>query len=352
MQLLRIELNKERVRRLVERLQSTSIDRLVLSQACNIFYLTNLWPVGPAALSIRRSGDMEIFGSSLDLHVVESDEVRIFAERTEADTVGQLARSIASHGDRYVEVDRTGGISSRLESASNSLVKAGNRLVDDMRSVKDDDELRTIRRCGGIAKEGMRAALESLREGATEREVARAAQVEMISGGADGVAFDIGIGSGWRASLPHAPPTDKRIARGELVVVDLGADLAHYKSDVTRSVAVGPVGDIEKKVLDTVVEAYDISVGDVVPGAKISELAKRSDDIITSAGFSEGILHGLGHGVGLEIHEGPAVTGKNTGELVAGHVVTIEPGIYVRGVTGARWEDTVLVTKAGHATLT
>jgi Xaa-Pro aminopeptidase len=352
MQLVRVRPNRERLGKLADLLQQTSVDRLLLSETPNVFYLVGVWPIGRTVLSVSRAGDLSIFGSKLDLFLSESDEVDVFTGRGEAEISEELIKRIAATGDAYVETDGIVPLDGRSRPECRALVRLGNSIVQGIRSVKDEEEIRLMKRSGELAKEGMKAALERTKVGVSEKDIARSAQCAMLEKGADEFAFRTSVGSGWRASLPHALPTEKRVADGELVVIDLGADVEHYKSDITRTVLVGAPNGQTRKVFDSVKGAYDACVEDVAPGAKTNDLALKADRILSSAGFSEGILHGLGHGVGLDIHEEPSVSAKSLGKLVSSNVITIEPGVYIRGVTGARWENTVLVTSAGHDILT
>jgi len=349
---MQIRPNKARLEKVRDKLQKTAIDRLLLLENPNVYYLTGVWPIGQTILSIPKDGEVEILGSKLDLFLAESNEMKTFSGRNESEIIEELLRMLRSSGDAYVEVDGVFPISGRLEAGSKALVRPGNRIVQEMRAVKDEGEISLLRRSAELAKKGTEAALSRAKAGVTEKEVARSAHVEMMQGGGDDVAFPISVGSGWRASLPHALPTDKKIQEGELVVIDLGADLDHYKSDVTRTVGIGAISDNDRRVLDAVMKAYDETIKDVRAGGRASDLASKADRVIASAGFSEGILHGLGHGVGLEIHEDPTVNTKNHEELRAGNVVTVEPGAYLRGITGARWENTVLVKTGGCDVLT
>lgn len=350
--MMHIKPNKERLEKVRNQLRKTAIDRLLLLETPNVYYLTGIWPIGQTILSVPKDGEVEILGSKLDLFLVESDEMKTFSGQNEGEIAEELLRMLSSSGDAYVEVDGVLPISGKLESSSNALVRSGNRIVQGIRSVKDEDEIGLLRRSAELARKGTEAALSRAKAGVTEKEVARSAHAEMIKGGADDMAFPISVGSGWRASLPHALPTDKKIQEGDLVVIDLGADFDHYKSDVTRTVGIGAISEHDRRVLDAVVKAYDETVRDVEAGARASDLASKADRVIASAGFSEGILHGLGHGVGLEIHEGPTVNKKNDEMLQAGNVVTVEPGAYLRGITGARWENTLLVRTGGYDVLT
>jgi len=308
--------------------------------------------MGRTILSISKSGDLSVFGSKLDFFLSESDEVDVFAGRGEAEIFEELRRRIMTAQDAYVETDDVLPLESRSGLESRALVKSGNNVVQRIRSIKDEEEIRLMRKSGELAKEGMRAALEGTKVGVSEKDIAMSAECAMLEKGADEFAFRTSVGSGWRASLPHALPTEKKIANGELVVIDLGADVEHYKSDITRTAMVGSTDAQSRKVFDSVKDTYDACAEAVSPGIRIDELGQKADRMLSSAGFSEGILHGLGHGVGLDIHEEPSVSSKNPEKLISGNVITVEPGIYIRGVTGARWENTLLVTGTGHEILT
>jgi len=338
--------------KLTHLLQQTSVDRLLLSETSNVFYLIGVWPMGRTVLSVSRSGDLSVFGSKLDFFLAESDEVEVFTGRSEAEIFEELKRRITTARDAYVEADDVLPLEGRSGVGCPALVKSGNNMVQRIRAIKDEEEIRLMRRSGELAREGMRAALERTKAGVSEKDIAMSAECAMLEKGADEFAFRTSIGSGWRASLPHALPTGKKVVDGELVVIDLGADVEHYKSDITRTALVGSSDGQNRKVFDSVKSAYDACAEAVAPGIKIDELGQKADRMLSSAGFSEGILHGLGHGVGLDIHEEPSVSSKNPEKLVSGNVITVEPGLYIRGVTGARWENTILVTGTGHDVMT
>jgi Xaa-Pro aminopeptidase len=169
--------------------------------------------------------------------------------------------------------------------------------------------------------------------------------------GASGVSFSPIIAAGAHGARPHAEPRDVPIPAGTLVVIDWGAQLDGYASDCTRTVATGKLDPRDRAVYDTVLAAQEAALAAVRPGPTGKEVDAVARAIIDDAGHAEHFGHGLGHGVGMEVHEGPRLAKTATEELVAGNVVTVEPGIYVPGAVGVRIEDLVAVTADGHEVL-
>ncbi len=231
------------------------------------------------------------------------------------------------------------------------LVPAGG-LVEDLRAVKDASEVAAMRAAAEIATE----AYESLREtglaGRTEREVAVSLTRFMEDRGADGPSFPPIVASGAHGALPHAVPRDVEIPRGTLVVIDMGAQVDGYCSDCTRTLATGPLGDEALETYELVWRAQRAALAAVHPGASCSAVDAVARDMIEAEGHGERFGHGLGHGVGLEIHEAPRLGKTAEGELVAGNAVTVEPGVYVPGEVGVRIEDLVIVGEIEPEVLT
>ncbi len=334
-------------------LSKTAIDKLLLENPNNLFYLIGVKPVGPAVLAIDKNGSMELFGSPLDLYESFSEEIAIRTGEKGASPFDALTEALIRDKVKYVEIDvGTEGILSRIRNRTSGLVRSGNRFVETFRTTKDEEEIEVMRKSGKITKMAMEAAMESIKEGTTEKEVAREAQLKMIREGADREGFETVVGSGPRSCLPHAYPTEKKIMKGELVVIDLGCSCQNYRTDMTRTVSVGQVGEVQSQILKAVLESQKVALSKVAPGVRIADVALASEEILVKAGFRDNILHGLGHGVGLDIHEEPSLHSKNQQELRENFVVTVEPGLYVRDIAGARWEDTIVVRKQGYESLT
>ena len=233
------------------------------------------------------------------------------------------------------------------ELASGAELVAVEGLVERLRRVKDEAELAAIAEAARLADAAYVWALERGLEGRTEREVARATEARIRELGGE-PSFPAIVAAGANGALPHAEPSDRPIAGGDLVVFDMGAIVDGYCSDCTRTFAVGEVGSEEAEVYELVRSAQADAlegVRDGIGGAELDEVARTT---IREAGYGELFGHGLGHGVGLEVHEAPRLSTQSEDTLQTGDVVTVEPGIYLPGRFGVRIEDLVTVTEDGH----
>ncbi len=222
--------------------------------------------------------------------------------------------------------------------------------VEQLRRVKDEAEQAAIAAAAELADEIWRRALEDGLAGGSELEVARTAEARMRELGAE-PSFPTVVAAGANGALPHAEPGEREIGRGELVVFDMGAKLDDYCSDGTRTFATGEPGEAAREVYETVLKAQEKALGAVAAGTKAEDVDAVARELIAAAGHGERFGHGLGHGVGLEVHEEPRVSQRSEDVLAAGEVVTIEPGIYLPGEFGVRIEDLVVVTAEGHRNL-
>ena len=226
------------------------------------------------------------------------------------------------------------------------------RLVEGLRVVKDEGELAHLAEAARIADEAFAATRPRLGEEPTEREFALELDSAMRRLGAEDVSFETIVGSGPNGAKPHAQPTNRRIRDGDLVVVDFGALVEGYHSDMTRTVAVGEPSSTQRRMLEVVAGSQVAGVAAVRAGVACADVDAACRDIITAAGFGAAFLHGTGHGVGLDIHEEPRVAATSAATLAVGHVVTVEPGVYLPEHGGVRIEDTVVVTATGCRPLT
>jgi Xaa-Pro aminopeptidase len=235
----------------------------------------------------------------------------------------------------------------RLAGEGIKLVPAGG-AIEGLRAVKDADELDRVRAAAKLADEALADVLTRGLAGRTERDVALDIEFTMRRRGAEAASFPPIVASGPHGALPHAEPRDVEIARGTLCVVDWGAVLDGYASDCTRTYATGgPVDPRDREVYDLVARAQEAALAAVRPGPTGREVDAVAREIIDAAGHAEHFGHGLGHGVGLEVHEGPRLSKQGEDALAAGMVVTVEPGVYVPGAVGVRIEDLVIVGDDG-----
>lgn len=225
-------------------------------------------------------------------------------------------------------------------------------LIAKFRMIKDAGEIATIRKAARIADEAFAHVSEIIRPGMTEREVALEIDCFIRRNGAEAVAFETLVAEGDRSALPHAKPTDRQIREQEFVVLDFGARVDGYHSDITRTLLFGIPDEKRQRVYDTVLEAQQRAIAAIKPGLQGSEVDAVARDYIAEQGYGEYFGHGLGHGLGLEIHDGRILTKKSEVVLRPGMVITVEPGIYIPRWGGARIEDDVLITHDGSEALT
>ncbi|MGA4719458.1 M24 family metallopeptidase [Fictibacillus nanhaiensis] len=225
-------------------------------------------------------------------------------------------------------------------------------LVEKLRLIKDESEIKIVKDAASIADAAFSHIIEYIRPGLTEREVSNELEFFMRKNGATSSSFDIIVASGYRSALPHGVASDKKIETGELVTLDFGAYYKGYCSDITRTVAIGNVSDELKDIYQVVYDAQMLGMKGIKPGMTGKDADALTRDYITSKGYGDYFGHSTGHGIGLDVHEGPALSMKSDTILEPGMLVTVEPGIYISGLGGVRIEDDALVTKDGNESLT
>ncbi|TCP70617.1 M24 family metallopeptidase [Baia soyae] len=226
------------------------------------------------------------------------------------------------------------------------------QIIEELRMIKSEDELSIIRQAATIADRTFEQIIQYIQPGLKESEVQLRLKVLMMEMGATGPSFDIIVASGWRGALPHGVASDKVIEKGDLVTLDFGAAYQGYVSDLTRTVMVGKPNEKQKEIYDIVLEAERKAVDALRPGMTGMEADAVARDLITQRGYGAYFGHGTGHGIGLEVHEGPRLSQAGSNVLKPGNVVTVEPGIYLSDFGGVRIEDDVLITESGHEVLT
>lgn len=221
-------------------------------------------------------------------------------------------------------------------------------LIEGLREVKDEEEIKTIQKAVEIAESAYRNLLDTIKPGMTEIEVANNLDFHMRNLGASGVSFETIVASGVRSAMPHGVASDKVIEEGDMITIDFGCYYNGYVSDMTRTFALGDPGEKLKEVYEIVKEAQARVEKAAKPGISGVELDAVARDYITEQGYGEAFGHSTGHGTGLEIHEGPNVSAKSEKRFIPGNVITNEPGIYLPGIGGVRLEDDLLITEDGN----
>jgi len=225
-------------------------------------------------------------------------------------------------------------------------------LLISLRAVKDEAEIELIKKAVAIADDAFGEIINTLREGQSEEEISLTLEFLMRKAGASGRSFDFIVASGERSSLPHGVASAKRIQRGEFVTLDFGAIYQGYCSDITRTVVIGEPDDKQVHIYNIVLQAQLIGIDAVKPGRSGREVDHEVRQFIKEAGYGDYFGHGLGHSVGLAIHERPRLNPREEKLLEPGMIVTVEPGIYIPNWGGVRIEDMVLVTDSGCEVLT
>lgn len=348
-----------RADRLRAEMERAGCDALVVSNLTNVRYLTGF--TGSAGLVLVTSDELlfvsdgryqtqsadQIGAAGVDarIEIVPAEPDQVVAAAAEASGVARLG--LEAQSVTWAQQRRWAG-----ELFTGGDLVATEALVEQLRLVKDPGEAARIRSACAIADEALALVRPRLLEGPTEAEFAMELDATMRRLGAEDVSFDTIVASGPNGARPHHRPSTRRIVEGDLVVLDFGALVDGYHSDMTRTVAVGELDPDRRRMLEVVLESQAAGVEAVHAGVQASEVDARCREVIDTAGWGEAFLHSTGHGVGLDIHEEPRVSSRSAATLVAGHVVTVEPGVYLPELGGVRIEDTVLVTEDGCDRLT
>lgn len=224
-------------------------------------------------------------------------------------------------------------------------------MVEALRLRKTPEELEHIRTAQRLTDEALAAVQPLIQPGTVERDLAFAIETELRRRGAVGWPHGFIVASGPRSAMPHGAASERVMGTGELVTIDIGAVVGGYHSDMTRSYGLGEVPDELRRIHNAVLDAEERAVRAVAPGVRAADLDALARDHLAQHGLAEYFVHSLGHGVGLGIHEGPSLRATTENVLAPGMVITIEPGVYVPGLGGARFEDLVLVTETGYEVL-
>ncbi len=342
-----------RADRLAAVIRERELDCLLVTQMVNVRYLTGFTGTNGACIITR---DERVFFTDFRYVEQAAEQVQGFEQvAIGRDMAGDLAKRLSGRAgfeDAHVSVRQHRKLAEKAPEDA-ELVAAGD-LVEDLRQAKDPDELRRIRAAAELATAALETVLEQGLAGRTERAVALELEQQMRRSGAEDPSFPSIVAAGPRGALPHAVPRDMEIDAGELVVIDWGARLDGYCSDCTRTVASGEIDDEARQVYELVRSAQAAGLAAVRAGAQSRAVDAEARRVIEGAGHGERFGHSLGHGVGLEVHEEPRLSPRAEDDelLVAGNVVSVEPGVYLPGRLGVRIEDLVAVTEDGADVLT
>lgn len=330
--------------------EEKGFDGFLITNEANMLYFAGF--PGAACLLFPRDGEnmLYVYGVNYEQAKAEGKGFCVELVKRDENLMAKIADQVKAFGIKNLAFDALTfenyrGLAKGLRGKAK--LKQQGKLVWELRKVKDSKELELMRRAGELTCEGMKTAYEVIKPGIREYEVAAEIEYAMRRKGSWGTAFDTIVASGVRSAYPHGGCTDREIREGDLVVVDIGASYRHYRSDMTRTLVAGKPTEKQKKLYEIVKTAQNKGVQSLKAKTKAREVDTAARKIIEEAGYSANFVHSLGHGIGLEVHEPPALSQQSKDRLTAGNVVTIEPGIYIVGFGGIRIEDTVAVKEQG-----
>ena len=348
------EKNMTRIQKVLERAGLSQNEGVIIHKPSNIFYLSGYTGEGILVFGhhfqaiitdFRYTEQAENQAPGFQVLMVERGVSHIMLAKRVFDENGITAArfeddEVTVRSFRYMEEKLTGIALSPL-----------NFVPEQVRCVKDETEIAAIEEACNISCKAFDALLPQIREGMTEKQLQIILDNLMLEMGADSLAFDTIVASGENGSLPHAIPGNRVIQKGDMITFDFGAKKKGYCADMTRTVSVGqPRGEM-RVIYETVLKAQEECEKMLRPGISCKEVDLHAHEVIDAAGYHGRFGHGLGHGVGIDIHEEPRLSQGCEDILEEGHIVTVEPGIYVPGLGGVRIENTCVITKDGARTL-
>jgi Xaa-Pro aminopeptidase len=331
-------------------LQTQMVERrlsgLLVMHPANWYYLSGFSGEAGALLLLRRGPVLVTDGRFTAQAKGETSGIRVVAQKGSLTvSVGEWLKTQRRSRIGFDASQLTVAQFRALRAAAGRRVRwiAASGAVEALRARKEPQEIAQMRKAGVLAGEVLAAALELLKPGVRELEIAAEIEYQMRQRGASGRAFETIVAFGERSAYPHARPTAKRLRKNELVVLDLGAILGHYCSDISRTVFVGKAPARVRRWYCAVQEAQSAAIAAVQAGVRCGDVDAAARQILTGHGLDRYFIHSTGHGLGLEVHEDPRVARGQKQILVPGNVITIEPGVYIPGVGGIRIEDDVAV---------
>jgi Xaa-Pro aminopeptidase len=345
----------QRRRLLVRELRQRHLGCLLVTHPANWYYLTGFTGESGVLCISHRGATLITDGRFTTQAKQEAPGLQI--ELQKGALYAAVGEWLKKRGVRRVGYDPEQWTVAQLKALHSSAgakcrVSEAGGLVEAQRTRKSSQELAVMRKAAVLAGEVVESALKLIKPGVREMEISAEIEYQMKKRGASGPSFETIVASGNRAALPHARPTSKRLRKNELVVLDLGVILAHYCSDITRTVYLGRPTSRIREWYRAVQEANQTAVTTVRAGITCGEVDAAARGVLQKHGLANYFIHSTGHGVGLEVHEAPRVARGQAIRLEAGNVITIEPGVYVEGVGGIRIEDDVAVGVRGGEVLT
>ncbi len=341
-----------------ERLRELEVDALLITELLNLRYLTGFTGSNGALLVHAEDDERSMFCTDGRYRAQSQQQVPDLRRMVERACQLRLAQEAIEAGigrlgfeSHVVTVD---GHAALAKVTGADRLVAISRLVEALRLIKDDAEVAALRAACAAADTALASLLTDggLRPGRTEREVARDLESRMVAAGATGPSFETIVATGANSAIPHHRPTDSQLHHGDLLKLDFGALVDGYHSDMTRTVVLGQPAGWQRDLYNLVAAAQAAGRAALRAGVEVRDVDAAARDVIVHAGHGEEFVHGLGHGVGLQIHEAPVLSQFGVGTLASGMTVTVEPGVYLAGRGGVRIEDTLVVSDGEPELLT
>ncbi|EMF0500006.1 TPA: M24 family metallopeptidase [Enterococcus hirae] len=342
-----------RVEKLRKKMQEENLDSFLITSPYNLRYLTNFTgTTGLAVISLEKAFFITDFRYT-EQAAAQAQGFEII--KNVGPIFEEVADLVQKEGLRELGFEET-TVSfleySVLEEIIDAQLIPISGMIEELREIKDEEEIAIIEKACSIADLAYDHILKMIQPGMTEIEVANQLDFYMRSLGASGVSFETIVASGLRSAMPHGVASKKIIEQGDLITIDFGCYYEGYVSDMTRTFAIGDPGEQLKEIYQIVLEAQLAVLEVAKPGVTGKQLDAVARDYITKHGYGEAFGHSTGHGIGLEIHEGPNVSVRAEKQFVPGNIITDEPGIYLPGIGGVRIEDDLLITSDGNRVLT
>lgn len=341
-----------RVTNFVTKLAQTDVDAILVTNLTNIYYLTGF---SGTAGTVYISGKRRLFLTDARYSLMAKKAVQGFDIIETRAPLAEIAKIAAEDGLSRLGFDSQVSYAyyqQLQETFSGVVLVPQTNFTEELRMIKDAIEIETIRKACSISDRAFTDVLDFIKPGqTTEIDVANFLDFRMREYGASGISFETIAASGYRSSMPHGRASDKVIETGETLTLDFGCYYNHYVSDMTRTIHIGQVTDQEREIYDLVLRANKVLIEKAKAGLTYRDFDAIPRQVITDASYGNYFTHGIGHGIGLDIHEEPYF-GKSDETIKAGMILTDEPGIYLEGQYGVRIEDDLLITETGCEILT
>ena len=344
---------KKRLKKLRSELIKKSVDSFLVTNETNVAYLSG-FTGNDSLLLVTPYSQFFLTDSRFTEEAHDTVKGFTIAEVASStyETISNVIRKNRLKRMGFESMNLPFGAVKRLEGyIGRCKILPVNNIVERLRAVKEDEEINIIKRSIGITKDVLKKAVRAIRPGVSERVLSQIIECEFMKRGAR-ASFETIVACGKNSSKPHAHPTDTKIKKNDVIMIDIGCKLNSYNSDITRMILMGKIKDRIKKIYNIVKAAQDKALETIRPGRKISEIDSAGRSYIDKKGFGKFFGHSLGHGVGMDVHEEPSISRRNSEVLKPGMVFTIEPAIYIPKFVGVRIEDMVLVTENGFGLLT